>query len=49
MEQALHAIPSMEEEQIMTIPYHEMRQISKQKARELVRKVLENTGYHEVD
>jgi putative transposase len=44
MEQAVHAIPSMEEEQIMTITYHEMRQISKQKARELVRKVLENTG-----
>ena len=44
MEQALHAISGMEEEQIMTITYHEMRQISKQKARELVRKVLENTG-----
>jgi len=34
----------MEEEQTMTITYHEMRQISNEKARELVRKVLENTG-----
>jgi transcriptional regulator with PAS, ATPase and Fis domain len=44
MEQAAYAIPNMEKEQIMNIPSHELREISKQKARELVRKVLENTG-----
>jgi ActR/RegA family two-component response regulator len=27
----------------MTIKYHKMREVSKQKARELVRKVLKNT------
>ena len=34
----------MEEELAMTITYHEMREISNEKARQLVRKVLENTG-----
>ena len=43
MEQALHAISGMEEELVMTITYHEMSQISKQKARELARKILKNT------
>ncbi len=34
----------MEKEQNVSITYHEMAEISKQKARELVRKVLQNTG-----
>jgi hypothetical protein len=34
----------MEKEQTMNITYHDLREISKEKAQELVRKVLENTG-----
>jgi hypothetical protein len=41
MDQAHQAIPSMEKEQCMIITYHKIRNISKEKARELVRKVLE--------
>jgi len=43
VEPAIHTIPRMEEERAMTIKYHKMREVSKQKARELVRKVLKNT------
>jgi DNA-binding NtrC family response regulator len=41
MESALQAISRTKEEQLMSIGYHELAEISKQKARELVRKVLE--------
>ena len=41
MDQAHQAIPSMEKEQCMIITYHEIRNISKEKAHELLRKVLE--------
>ena len=40
MEQAPEAIPNMEKEQMMDIGYHELREISKEKARQIVRKVL---------
>ena len=42
MESAHEAISSTEKEQVMSISYHELRDISKQKARQIVRKVLEN-------
>jgi hypothetical protein len=41
MESAVQAISCTKEEQLMTISYHEFAGISKQKAREIVRKVLE--------
>ena len=40
MELSFQSLPSMEKEHEMTIAYHEMAEISKKKARELVRKVL---------
>jgi hypothetical protein len=42
MEQIPEAIPSMEKEQCVIITYPEIRNISKEKIRELVRKVLKN-------
>jgi hypothetical protein len=44
MESAHEAISRTKEEQMMHISYHELAEISKQKAREVVRKVLENNG-----
>ena len=44
MEPTFQSIPSMEKEQEMAITYHETAEISNQKAQELVRKVLQNTG-----
>jgi transcriptional regulator of acetoin/glycerol metabolism len=42
MESAHKAISRTQEEQLMTISYHEFQENSKQKAREVVRNALEN-------
>ncbi len=42
MEPATQTVTNMEKEHVMTITYHELREISKEKAREVVRKVLKN-------